>query len=52
MLTKCVGSFGLYKYTGICNNIGEYKIADINWYSQASGNNDNDTWEIFLYKLF
>ena len=44
--------FGLYKYTGICNNIGQYKIADINWYAKASGNNDNDTWEIFLYKLF
>lgn len=43
--------FGLYKYTGICNNFGEYKIADINWYSQASGNSDRDSWEIFLYKL-
>lgn len=43
--------FGLYKYTGICHNFGEYKIADINWYAQASGNNDTDNWEIFLHKI-
>ena len=40
--------FGLYKYTGICNNFGEYKIADINWFSQASGNNDADNWGVVL----
>lgn len=40
--------FGLYKYTGICNNIGDYDIAKINWYANSSGNKDNDTWEIFL----
>ena len=40
--------FGLYKYTGICNNIGDYDIAKINWFANASGNKDNDTWEIFL----
>jgi hypothetical protein len=43
--------FGLYKYTGICNNFGDYYIADINWYAQASGNSDVDNWEIFLYKI-
>lgn len=40
--------FGLYKYTGICNNFGDYDIAKINWFSNASGNRDNDTWEVFL----
>ena len=44
--------FGTYKYTGICNNLGDYKIADIEWFVQASGNQDLDTWSIKLYKLF
>ena len=40
--------FGIYKYTGICNNLREYDLAKINWYSAASGDRDNDNWEIFL----
>ena len=40
--------FGLYKYTGICNNIGDYDITKINWLANASGNRDNDSWEIFF----
>lgn len=43
--------FGLYKYTGICNNFGEYKIADIEWFAQASGNQDLDNWDVTLYKI-
>lgn len=44
--------FGTYKYTGICNNFGDYKIAEIEWYAQASGNQDLDNWNVKLYKLF
>lgn len=43
--------FGNYKYTGLANNFGEYKIADIEWNAQASGNQDFDNWNIILYKL-
>jgi hypothetical protein len=43
--------FGLYKYTGLANDFGDYTIAKIFWNAQALGDVDRDKWEIFLYKL-
>lgn len=40
--------FGLYKYTGIVNNIKDFESSKINWNSQASGNTETDNWEIIL----
>ena len=43
--------FGLYKYKGLINNLGDYTIADINWMAQASGGVDMDTWTIILKEI-
>lgn len=43
--------FGTYKYTGFASNFDEYKIADVEWIAQASGNEDLDNWNVKLYKL-
>ena len=40
--------FGLYIYTGLVNNIKEYKTSKIYWNAISSDSIGSDTWEIFL----
>ena len=40
--------FGLYKYTGLVNNIKNFTTSKIYWNAVSSGVNDIDTWEIHL----
>ena len=40
--------FGLYKYTGLVNNIRNYTTSKIIQNAQSSGITGSDEWEIFL----
>jgi hypothetical protein len=40
--------FGLYKYTGLVNNIKKYTKSKIYWNAISSDSTGSDKWEIFL----